>query len=337
MYQADIEKLKGFIESSQRILICSHSSPDGDAVGSMLAVHNYLINSSLINKDITLVLPDSCPEYLSFLPNISLILNYQDNKDIIRDKFNSAQLIFAVDFNEPNRLGEMGNLFCTSNATKIAIDHHPFTSAIYYNLVFVDENASAAAELVYLVLQELNIAEFNFDTAISIYTGIITDTGSLSYNCNSNRVYSILADIMKFNIDAREVHDLIYNNFPSGRIKLLAYILYNKLVINEKHVFAYFSLTKKELEEYNYQEGYLEGVVNYALNIRGIKLAASFVERNNLTKISFRSKGNVDVNDLAVKYFNGGGHKNAAGANYYESIENAIKLFIELANVYTCE
>ena len=337
LLQQDIDKLRLQIEKSSEIIICTHKSPDGDAIGSMLAMNNYLKLSSFPAKNIHLVLPDACPEYLSFLlPLDNQILNYQENKEIIDAKFALADLIIAVDFNEPRRLAAMETLFRQSNAFKITIDHHPFCDELCYDLSFVNTNVCAASELVYCVLKKLNISEFNYDIALPIYVGMITDTGSLCYSCNSPQTYSILADLMQFGIDAGEIHNLIYNNFPPERLKLLGYVI-NKLVINEKNAYAYFTLTKKELDEFNYKNGYLEGVINYALNIFGIKIAASFVERNNAVKISFRSKGNVDVNALAKKYFNGGGHKNAAGADWNGTIDEAVKLFVEVNSVYDCK
>ncbi|MDL2239975.1 bifunctional oligoribonuclease/PAP phosphatase NrnA, partial [Bacteroidales bacterium OttesenSCG-928-L14] len=304
-------------------------SPDGDAIGSILAIYNF-ITLNFPDKVVFPILPDRCPEYLTFLPNSDKFLNPDEHIEIINQAFNTADIIIAVDFNESNRLGALENLFFISKAHKIFIDHHPFTNDTNYELLFHDENASAASELVYYVLKAIGFESFNYDIVLPIYVGIITDTGSLSFNCNLPQTYSVLSEIIKYNIDAKNIHNLIYNNFPVERMKLFAHVLYNKLVINVDKKYSYYSLTKEELEEFGYRDGYLEGVVNYALNIRGIEVTAAFVELNNVVKISFRSKNNINVNEIAKTYFNGGGHKNAAGANYNKSINDAIELFVEV-------
>jgi bifunctional oligoribonuclease and PAP phosphatase NrnA len=325
-----IDVLQAKIAAAENIVVCSHKHPDGDAVGCLLSFANFLSDKTKAKY----ILPNQLPDYLAWLNKSSDIIIAENDIAYAAKCIKEADLLIAVDFNDPMRLASLAESFTASEAFKIAIDHHPMGD-YRYDLVFNDLDVSSASEIVYILLSQLNHRKINRYVAEAVYAGIVTDTGSLSYSCNNPSTYNVMAEIMKFGLDGAAIHNLLYNNFPLKRTRLLGYILDKKLVVRDDLSISYYVLTHKELEEFDYEEGMLSNVINYALNIRGVQMAASFVEHEEgVIRMSFRSRGDVCVNTMSSKYFNGGGHKNASGATSMQDVDTLVNLYISVANEY---
>ncbi|MGI6718947.1 MAG: DHH family phosphoesterase [Bacteroidales bacterium] len=329
------EEIKKYIYNHNNILICSHKSPDGDAIGSAISIKKFIencrnINNDLVNTNVKVLFPTEISYQYKWLTENEDIIIAETNLKLAEEAFKSADLIIASDFNEPLRLSMCKDFFETSKAKKVVIDHHPLFNN-EYDVIYNSTETSSASELVFNLLSYINLNCIDDVVATYLYIGIITDTGSLSYSCNYASTYNAISILIGTGIKGDEIHNKIFNYFPIEKTRLLGHILKDKLVVNPEYHYSYYTLTKKELCEYGYKPGYLSNVVNYALNINNIFVAASFEEKEDgITKISFRSRDGYKVNQIARDYFGGGGHMYASGADYKGSIEDAVKLFEEI-------
>ncbi|MFZ4399983.1 MAG: DHH family phosphoesterase [Bacteroidales bacterium] len=327
MNNLNIETLRNNLTENKKIVIVSHSNPDGDAVGSSLALYNYFL---IKNQDVKVILPNNFPDFLSWMKGSKDVLIYNSKKNICNQLLENADIIFCLDFNALNRVEKLQDGLRNSKAKKVLIDHHLQPEIDCFDFVFSVIKVSSTAELVYDFISLMGDEQLiNIDIASCIYAGIMTDTGSFSYSCNYEKTYRVTASLINLGMDAEEIHHLIYDTFSENRLRLLGYCISEKLNVNNGLASAYISLSKEELDKFDYQVGDTEGVVNYALSINKINLAALFTERDGKIRISFRSKGEVDVNVFARTYFEGGGHRNASGATSYMSLDDTIKKFEE--------
>ncbi len=299
--------------TSKRVVIISHVNPDGDAVGSVLGLYHFL--KRLGFSSVTIIFPNLFPSFLAWMPGISkaLVANNKEHINKVENAILIADFIFCLDFNNIERVDNISSLLKKAKGKKILIDHHPDPTD-EFDLKVSDVTVSSTAELIFNIISILKLEQhIGKDSAECLYTGIITDTGSLSYSCNNPGTYVTLAHFMKIGIDGQAIHRKVYDTYSEDRMRLLGYCLSDKLKVLKDYNTAYISLSKEDLLNFNYKDGDTEGVVNYALSIKGIILAAIFIERDDQVKISFRSEGNVNVNLIAREYYNGGGHKNASG------------------------
>lgn len=309
----------------QPVCIVVHTNPDGDAMGSALAMFTFLKKIGF--DDVDVVAPNAYASFLHWLPNNDRVIIASESENRANETIKKAGILMCLDFNGFGRTEQLANQLIESKAVKVMIDHHPSPEP-GFELVFSDTLASSTAELVYEVIEALGYKK-QIDQTIAkcIYAGIVTDTGSFSFSCNNPRTYEIVADLMRTGIDGAAIQRMIYSTYSVDRMRLLGYCLGEKLkTVNGKEA-AYISLTKKELKDFNYKEGDTEGVVNYALSIKGVSLAAMFVENDDHIKASFRSAGSIDVNVFARAYYDGGGHLNAAGGKSHSDMVNTIKRF----------
>jgi bifunctional oligoribonuclease and PAP phosphatase NrnA len=314
-----------FSDKSLPIVIVTHINPDGDAVGSSLGLYEYLRVAG--HQNVSVITPNSYPEFLHWMPNNDKVLIAVDNAAEAKKRIQEAGVIFCLDFNTLNRSELLEKPVGRSEAFKVMIDHHPQPDE-GFDLLLSDTAASSTAELVFEFIAAMGGEDLlNRQAAECLYAGILTDTGSFSYGNNNPRTYEITARLVALGVDAAQVNHNIYNTYSADRLRLLGYCLGEKLKVMAPQHAAYISLSAEELRRFNHKDGDTEGVVNYALSIKDIKLAAIFIERKNHIKISFRSVGDVDVNRLARDHFNGGGHKNAAGGKYYDTLENTLSFF----------
>ena len=331
MKNTDFNKVNGLLKTPKRILLTSHTNPDGDAIGSILALYGYFKKKG---HDVTVMIPDPSPAFLTWMPfheNI-LVFSLQENECLKTIK--EAEILFSVDYNNLNRLSKATVPAKESRAIKILLDHHTVPSNEFkYKISVID--TSSTAELLYDFIHASGDNQLiDKDIAACIYSGIVTDTGSFSYSCNHEKTYLIVAELYRAGIDGEHIHRLIYDTFSEDRIRLLGYSISEKLVIlNEFHA-SYIYLTKAELDRFNHQAGDTEEIVNYGLSVRDINFAALFYEKEDMVKVSLGSKGSFAVNEIAKKYFNGGGHRNAAGANSFVSLEKTIRIFLEILPLY---
>jgi phosphoesterase RecJ-like protein len=227
-------------------------------------------------------------------------------------------------------LGEAEDLVIASQARKVVIDHH-LDPEDFADLIISDPSKCSTSELIHEIVCEMNVVQFlNRSYAEALYVGIITDTGNFEHGSYSSRTFRIVADLLDSGIEKGKILNLIYNNFSSDRIRLLGYALNKRMVVLPEEKTAYILLTKNDLAEYNHIKGDTEGFVNLPLSIKGIYFSALFIEKDNFIKISFRSKGHFPSNEFAAQYFSGGGHLNASGGEYYDTLDNTIDYFLKV-------
>jgi bifunctional oligoribonuclease and PAP phosphatase NrnA len=332
--KSDIQKLNSLIRNAGSAVIVSHENPDGDAIGSAIALSHMLQGLGLSS---TIWLPGRFPTYYRWMNGSDKIMYYTENEDYIDNYLNNSDLLFAVDISSLSRTGKMHNAISGFSGKKVLIDHHIDPVESEFDLLFSDVTVSSTSELLYhlFVMMELQ-SEITRSIAEALYVGIMTDTGSFSFNCNSPLTYEVIASLVKMGASPDRIHKLVYDNNHENRIRLLGYALQKMMVLNNYNT-AYISLDRKELEKAGSQPGDTEGIVNFALSIKNVVLAAFFSVREGEVKISFRSKGSFSVNEFARKHFNGGGHFNAAGGSFKGTIEEAVARFESILPDYQNE
>tara|TARA_Y100001980_G_C14506460_1_gene282042 strand:+ start:104 stop:1099 length:996 start_codon:yes stop_codon:yes gene_type:complete len=320
-----MKDIKDLLLDKSKILITTHVNPDGDAIGSSLGLYNFLIK---LGHEVIVVVPNDYPDYLKWMKSDKKILNFSDNTDKVQKLINDIQIIFCLDFNNLSRINELGKLIEKSNAKKVLIDHH-LNPDDFYDFKYHDVNASATAELVYDLISYIDDNLIDKDISDCIYTGILTDTGSFRFSSTTSKVHRIIAKLLDVGVKSEKIGKKIYESNSFDKLKLLGYSLSEKLEIICNGKVAYIVLTRKDLLNHNYRKGDTEGIVNYALSILGVNMAVLIIETKDRIKFSFRSSGNFSVNKFANKYFNGGGHKNAAGGSIEDKLSVALNIFLK--------
>ena len=315
----NVDSFKKIITDNDSFIITTHRGPDGDAMGSSMAMYNLLVN---LKKDVKVIIPNSYPNFLSWLPNIKNVINHEENNSDTTNIFSEVDVIIMLDFNDLSRIQNLDSYVSNSKAKKILIDHHQDPDLSICDLSFCDTTYSSTCELLYMIL---NQAKFKLtkDIADCLYTGILTDTGSFKFSCTTENTHIIVGDLISKGVNATEINNLIYNNYSHDRIKLLGHCLINKLKIYNNSS-AIISLSEDELKKFNFKKGDTEGIINYALSIKEVIFAVFIVEKDNIVKLSFRSLGNINVQEISKRYFGGGGHFNAAGAKSDLSLDKTI-------------
>ena len=323
-YTKELTKL---LSTSKNILLICHVNPDGDAIGSQLALYHYL---KAQGKNVTMMAPNYIQEFLKWMDGADLINIFIRNRKKCTRLIEEANLIIMLDFNQSGRLGEAEDLVISSHAIKVIIDHH-LDPGRFANLIISEPSKCSTAELVHELICEMNEFRFmNRSYSEALYVGIITDTGNFEHGAYSSRTFRIVADLLESGLDKQKILNLIYNNFSSDRIRLQGYALNKKMVVLPEYKTAYIFLTKEELKTYNHVKGDTEGFVNMPLSIKGIFFSALFIEKDGFIKLSFRSKGQFPSNEFAAQYFSGGGHLNASGGEYPDTLDNAINYFLKV-------
>lgn len=311
--------------SAQGIVIFSHASPDGDAVGSSLGLYHIL---SQMGKQVQVVLPDHLPRYYNYLPGLDQVVFADEDKSKARNAIESADLWVICDFNNWSRVGKQiqGWLSEIQHKPTVMIDHHqqPDTFPV---VLFSDISFTSTSEMVYHFAEQLGWKEYiSLESMQCLYTGMVTDTASFRFPVVTGDTHRIVAEMLDKGLKHAAIHQAIYDSQSLDRLRLTGYALSEKLeVYPDQHV-AIISLSKDELLRFRYQSGDTEGLVNQALSIEGVQMAAFLREtpEGDGVKCSFRSVGDWDVNQFARANWNGGGHKNAAGGKTDVSLENAL-------------
>lgn len=320
-----VSDAKRLIHKAHSVAILTHMSPDGDALGSSLAMCHYL---RTLGKDpVAVIVPNRFPDFLSWMPGAGDILIYENSKQECDTILASADLLLCLDFNEPKRVGKVADTLLASPAKKLMIDHHigpddfPDTTISY-------PDSPSTAELVFRLICSMgDFSSISLPVAECIYTGMMTDTGNFSFNSNHVDTYSIIAELVRIGVDKDRIYNLVFNTYSADRMRLMGYCLYKKMVIYPEQHTALIALDRHELYRFNFTSGDAEGLVNLPLQIKDVYYSVFMREDKDKIKISFRSQGDRPVNEYASLYFNGGGHKNAAGGENYETVEKAVALF----------
>lgn len=327
-----LTELKTLLSTPRRIVITTHHKPDGDAMGSSLGLYGYLIQCG---HHVKVVTPTDYPNFLHWMPSNGDVVIFTEQHDISARLVDEADLIFCLDFNALGRINELGELVRASRAKKIMIDHH-LDPEDFDDYRHWDINACAASQLVYdfIVNQLQDEGRINADVATCLYTGIMTDSGSFRFPSATATVYRIAANLIDLGAEHDKIHRLVYDNASENRLRFLGYCLSNKLEVLKDYHTAIISVTNQELKKYETATGDTEGFVNYALSIQGIHLAALIIERDDKVKLSVRSVGDIPANEICKKYFNGGGHKNAAGGVSDQSLITVVNQFKSILAAY---
>ena len=315
------------IEASEHPLIISHKNPDGDAIGSSMGLKFFL---KKLGKKPNIIVPDSFPDFLDFLPGSENIKFFDRHRETSLRILEEADLIFFLDFNSLKRIDELGVLAGNKNVPKIMVDHHPFPEPIA-DYKYHRTNVSSTSELIYEFCRLLfPTVSVQSKMATCLYAGLSTDTGTFRHNIHEN-THQTAGALFKAGADHAAVIQHIFDSNSVDRMRLMGFCLFEKLVILREFETAYIALSKEEMAAFHHRKGDTEGFVNQALSIDGVKMAVLFTEQNDvLTKLSLRSKGDFAINDFAHKYFNGGGHKNAAGGIFEGTLDQTILYFQEV-------
>jgi phosphoesterase RecJ-like protein len=321
------KELANLFNASENILLICHINPDGDAIGAQLALFHYL---KTLGKDAAMLAPNNLQEFLKWMDGSELIKVFIRHREKCRELIEKADLIVLLDFNQSNRLGESEKMVLESRAKKVVIDHH-LSPDNFSDILISDPTVCSTSELVYQIVTEINGKPFiNRSYAEALYVGIITDTGNFDHGAYSGNTFRIVADLLDTGIDRDKVQNLIYNNFSSDRMRLMGYALNDKMVILTEYQTAYISLSKNDLASFHYAKGDTEGFVNMPLSISGIVFSVLFIEKEGFVKLSFRSKGTFPVNEFASRFFYGGGHLNASGGEYPDTLDNTVSYFLKV-------
>jgi phosphoesterase RecJ-like protein len=321
--EKQIIQLENYVKEANNITLITHANPDADTIGSALALQNVLLQ---MDKNAIVVCPNPIPDFMQWMHNLDKIIIHDREGKKVQKAVENADLIFAMDFNAPHRTSNIEKSMLETKAKKILIDHHLFPDEEYFDLMFSFPEKSSTSELLFNILSKSDYKKYiNKEIATNIFVGLMTDTGSFAYSCNQPETFEAAAELIRYGVVVKETHDLVYNNNSVDRLRALGYSISEKLRVFPKHHAAYISLSADELRSYGDSDGLTEGIVNYALSIKGICFAALLTEKGDKVKISFRSKGTYNVNSFARKHFQGGGHHNAAGGKSYLSLDKTIE------------
>ena len=331
-----IERLRSLVEGApRRIVVLSHTNPDGDAVGSSIAWAEALRQRG---HTVTCIVPNKYPYYLDWMKGIRDIVIFKSDAERALQAVEQAEAIFCLDFHTLSRLDALGDVIAANEkAPRVLIDHH-LDAPDEFDIKFSHPEASSTSYLVYKLIEALWGADsVTAAQAEVIYVGMMTDTGNFSFSALTPDLYRALAVLSATGIDIPTIYNNVYNSFTEGRARLFGYVINRKMKMLRRGTVAYMSLTEAEMRRFWFQQGDSEGFVNYPLTIKKMRMSAIFIEHTDFIRVSLRSRGKIDVNLFAARYFNGGGHKNAAGGKSFVSMEETIAHFEAAVEEYAAE
>lgn len=323
--QSSVSAIENIISESNRIVLLSHKNPDGDALGSSLALYHYL---KARGKEVAVVLPNMFPDFLAWLPAAGEIVLYDGNAEKAKEVIAQADAFFCLDFNALNRIGDVSAYVSMNNAPKVLVDHHLFPSDDFVVQVSFPE-ACSTSELVYrLIVMLSGDAALSYEMAQCIYTGMMTDTGAFAYASSRKDVFLIVASLLEKGIDKDLIYRKVFYSSSFTRMKLHGYAMYKKLKVYNKYNTALITLSHDELQRFYAMKGDTEGLVNQPLQIKGVRFSCFFREEQpGKINVSLRSVDDFPCNEVAAEFFNGGGHKNASGGELHCSMDEAVQIF----------
>lgn len=328
----NIEAFKELLQKPRKIVILTHFKPDADALGSSLGLCKYL---TIKNHNVTVITPSDYPDFLNWMPgNRDVVIFNAEKPKTANALIEAAEVIFCLDFSSLNRINELGERVKLSSAKKVLVDHH-LEPEKFADFEQWDETAASTAELIFQLIVECgDAALIDADIANCLFAGIMTDTGGFRHSNTNHKVFKIAGDLVGAGAEPARVSKLIYDNNSIERLRLMGYVLSQKLQVLPEYRAAYIVLSGDDLKQYSSQSGDTEGLVNYGLSIKGIKLSVLISDRKDHIRLSFRSLGKFSVNDMARAHFEGGGHRNAAGGQSKLTLEQTLQKFLSLLPDY---
>jgi bifunctional oligoribonuclease and PAP phosphatase NrnA len=318
-----IQRAKHILSHSDNVAIFSHQGPDGDALGSSLAMADFLTQ---MGKTVQVMFPDPFPEFLAWMPNAGDTLIYERDFEACQAFIKKADVLLFLDFNQLKRIGELGEFVENSKAKKLMFDHHPDPDQ-FADVQISYPQFSSTSEIVFrYICRSGCFDEMTLACAECVYTGMMTDTGGFTYNSNKEEMYFIISQLIRKGIDKDDIYNKVFNTYSADRMRLMGFVLNNRMKVLPEYHTAIMNLSFEDLKKYNYQVGDAEGFVNLPLSIAGIDFTVFLREDADKIKISFRSRGTFPANKVASELFNGGGHLNAAGGEFYGRMEDALRL-----------
>ena len=324
--QANVDHVEKWFERADKIVIVSHVSPDGDAIGSSLGLWHFL-NSQ--DKTVHVIVPNAFPDFLKWMPGVKEIIQYNRYKEFADKLIMEADVICCLDFNVLSRIDEMEEIVRVSPGRKMMVDHHLYPGD-FARIVISHPQISSTSELVFRLICQLgNFSDITKEAAECIYTGMMTDTGGFTYNSNDREIYLIIGELLSKGIDKDEIYRNVFNTHSEGRLRLMGYVLYEKMQVFPLFNSALITLSREEQQKFQYKKGDTEGFVNMPLSMKDICFSVFLREdtEKDMIKVSLRSVGTFPCNQVAAEFFNGGGHLNASGGEFYGPMEEAVALF----------
>ncbi|MEA3461678.1 MAG: bifunctional oligoribonuclease/PAP phosphatase NrnA [Bacteroidota bacterium] len=324
--------IQAWIEAAKKVAVLTHTNPDGDAIGSSLALALAL---EKVGIDAQVVIPDGLPDFLRWLPGIERSITFAYKRDRAVEIIEGADLIFCLDFNDPRRLNGVEEYLEKSSAKKVLIDHHQ-EPMDFTDIAISETCRGSVGEMIYIFLDKvLQQDVMDKDIATCLYVAIMTDTGNFNYASSYPEIFHIVGDLMKYDIEKDRIYSNVYDAFSEDRMRLQGYCMLEKMVVLPEFHTAYISLTDQELKRFNHRKGDTEGFVNIPFSVKGVKFTALFVEKKDRIKVSFRSRGQFPVNLVASKHYHGGGHINAAGGDSFLTMKETLIGFESLLPGYS--
>lgn len=330
--EGNARTIQSWIKSAKRVAVLTHTNPDGDAIGSSLALALALGKMGI---DAQVVIPDGLPDFLRWLPGIERSTTFAYKRDKAIEIIEGADLIFCLDFNDPKRLNGVEEFLQKSTAKKVLIDHHQ-EPLDFTDIAISETKRGSVGEMIYLFLKEvLDVDLMDKEIATCLYVAIMTDTGNFNYASSYPEIFHIVGDLMNYDIEKDRIYSNVYDAFSEDRMRLQGYCMQEKMVVLPEFHTAYISLTDEELQKFNHRKGDTEGFVNIPFSVKGIKFTALFVEKKDRIKASFRSRGKFPVNLVASEHYHGGGHINAAGGDSFLTMKETLSGFESLLPGYS--
>ncbi len=330
--QSSIDHFVKWFQRADSIVIVSHVSPDGDAIGSSLGLAHFLESQ---DKNVTVIMPNAFPDFLRWMPGSKDILLYDKYTEYAEELIANADVICCLDFNALKRLDNMASAVEKSKARKIMIDHHLYPED-FCKITISHPEISSTSELVFRLICRMGyFSDISYEGAQCIYTGMMTDTGGFTYNSNNREIYFIIGELLSIGIDKDDIYRRVFNTYSEWRLRLMGHVLTTMHIYNDYHA-ALISLTNDEQEQFNYTKGDSEGFVNIPLSIKEVCFSCFLREdvEKQMIKVSLRSVGTFPCNQLAADFFGGGGHLNASGGEFYGTMEEAVKVFEQAIEKY---
>jgi phosphoesterase RecJ-like protein len=320
-----IQEIFPLLAQPRQVVVTMHQKPDADAMGSVLGLQHFLVQ---LGHLVQVVSPTNWARWLDWMPGVDAVLDYELHRTKSDEFLEAAEWIFCLDFNHLARTKSMGKKLAEVPAQKILIDHHEQPDAASFAYGISSPGKSSTCEMVYdLIVAAGHRDKINKPVAECLYAGVVADTGSFRFSSTGASVHHMVAYLKEMGLEHARVHESLFDNFLENRLRFLGHILTNRMEVDYLNNTALVYITRQDLYKYDIKTGDTEGIVNYPLSIQGIKLVGFVVDRDELRKWSFRSKGAFDCNTFARTYFNGGGHYNAAGGHDNESLEKTIQSF----------